>query len=268
MILEHIFIGYWAVGVLLNLGALSVEAFTRGHYKNRKTLLRLSFYAIIEPLFYHWINSYLYVVGNLKMLFLGKVEWGKMERVGIKKMPTLQEGILQPVGFTSRYPSYRFVSAIGMALVLLSTATWYYWPEPSTTMANDLASIQPHEITTTPPVESLIKAAESTAMIATSLTDSVVYSRSSAFGPGRIDTLIDQTGNYYIVFASIINPEFVLTNFKTFSSQGLNLKIIPSSQDHRFNRLIIDELPTLEEAQARLHSLEPTYGSQLWVLKW
>lgn len=82
----YIFLVYWIVGIVLNILALSVEAMTRGHYKNTKTLLRLSFFAILEPLFYHWINSFMYVQGNLKLLFFRKRGWGKMERVGLHKV--------------------------------------------------------------------------------------------------------------------------------------------------------------------------------------
>ena len=86
-VLEEIFLVYWGVGIVLNILALSVEAFTRGHYKNRMTLLKLSFYAIIEPLFYHWINSFIYVIGNFKLIVLRKKGWGKMDRVGLNKAP-------------------------------------------------------------------------------------------------------------------------------------------------------------------------------------
>jgi hypothetical protein len=84
-IVEYIFLLYWVIGILLNITAITVEAFTRGHYKNQGTLARLSFYAILEPLFYHWVNSYLYVTGNLKMLLFKKRGWGQIERKGIKK---------------------------------------------------------------------------------------------------------------------------------------------------------------------------------------
>ena len=83
---EHIFLIYWGVGIVMNLASIGVEAFTRGHYKNRQTLAKLAVYAIFEPLFYHWINSYLYVLGNIKLLF-GKTGWGKMERVALHKEP-------------------------------------------------------------------------------------------------------------------------------------------------------------------------------------
>jgi poly-beta-1,6-N-acetyl-D-glucosamine synthase len=88
--LWHVFLIYWGIGIIMNILAVSVEAFTRGHYKNRGTLLKLSFYAVLEPLFYHWINSYLYVLGNFKLIVLRKRGWGKMERVGITKAKDLE----------------------------------------------------------------------------------------------------------------------------------------------------------------------------------
>jgi cellulose synthase/poly-beta-1,6-N-acetylglucosamine synthase-like glycosyltransferase len=85
MLLSYIFLVYWVVGIILNLLAISVEASTRGHYKNQATLVKLGVYALFEPLFYHWINSYLYVLGNVKLVLLNKTGWGKIERVGLKK---------------------------------------------------------------------------------------------------------------------------------------------------------------------------------------
>lgn len=84
-LLGYIFLIYWVVGIALNLLAIGVEASTRGHYKNRATLVKLGIYAFFEPLFYHWINSYLYVLGNIKLILFNKRGWGKMERVAFKK---------------------------------------------------------------------------------------------------------------------------------------------------------------------------------------
>ncbi len=84
--LPMIFLIYWAVGLALNVFAITVEHITRGHYKNPRTLAKLYFYAVLEPLFYHWVNSILYVLGNLRLIFLRKTGWGKMERVGIKHL--------------------------------------------------------------------------------------------------------------------------------------------------------------------------------------
>jgi poly-beta-1,6-N-acetyl-D-glucosamine synthase len=85
ILLGYLFLVYWVVGIVLNLLAIGVEASTRGHYKNRATLARLGVYALFEPLFYHWINSYLYVLGNVKLAVFGKTGWGKMERVAFNK---------------------------------------------------------------------------------------------------------------------------------------------------------------------------------------
>jgi poly-beta-1,6-N-acetyl-D-glucosamine synthase len=94
ILLGYIFLVYWVVGIMLNLLAIGVEASTRGHYKNRETLAKLGMYALFEPLFYHWINSYLYVLGNIKLAF-GKTGWGKMDRVAFKKeIP--QEAVVVP----------------------------------------------------------------------------------------------------------------------------------------------------------------------------
>jgi cellulose synthase/poly-beta-1,6-N-acetylglucosamine synthase-like glycosyltransferase len=85
ILLGYIFLIYWVVGILLNIVAISVEAFTRGHYKNQRTLVKLGFYALLEPVFYHWINSCLYVLGNVKLVLFNKTGWGKMERVALTK---------------------------------------------------------------------------------------------------------------------------------------------------------------------------------------
>jgi cellulose synthase/poly-beta-1,6-N-acetylglucosamine synthase-like glycosyltransferase len=78
---------YWVVGSALNLTSLSVEAITRGHYKDRRTLWKLSLYALLEPLFYHWINSFIYVVGNFRLVFMNKKGWGTIHRVELHKVP-------------------------------------------------------------------------------------------------------------------------------------------------------------------------------------
>jgi biofilm PGA synthesis N-glycosyltransferase PgaC len=88
MLLGYIFLLYWIIGIVINLLAIGVEAFTRGHYKNSSTLLKLGIYALFEPLFYHWINSYLYVLGNVKLVLFNKKGWGKMERVAFRKEST------------------------------------------------------------------------------------------------------------------------------------------------------------------------------------
>lgn len=85
VVLGYIFLIYWIVGIVINLLAIGVEAATRGHYKDRATLAKLGMYALFEPLFYHWINSYLYVLGNLKLFFFNKTGWGKMDRVAFTK---------------------------------------------------------------------------------------------------------------------------------------------------------------------------------------
>ena len=93
-VLPLIFLIYWLVGLGLNTAAITVEHITRGHYKDSRTLAKLYFYAILEPLFYHWINSLLYVLGNFRLIFLQQTGWGKMDRVGFKKLP--YQGIPKP----------------------------------------------------------------------------------------------------------------------------------------------------------------------------
>jgi hypothetical protein len=82
--LERIFILYYITGLFINALTLFAESRTGGHYKDRSSLYKLGFVAIIEPLFYHWVNSFLYLYGNMRLL-LGNHGWGKMERKGLKK---------------------------------------------------------------------------------------------------------------------------------------------------------------------------------------
>jgi cellulose synthase/poly-beta-1,6-N-acetylglucosamine synthase-like glycosyltransferase len=83
-ILITLFFLYWASGLFLNGLTIYAEAKTGGHYKNKKSLYKLIFIVIIEPLFYHWVNSAMYVWGNIRLLF-GARGWGSMDRTGIKK---------------------------------------------------------------------------------------------------------------------------------------------------------------------------------------
>ena len=83
-ILMTIFFLYWASGIFLNSLTIYAEMKTGGHYKDKKSLYKLFFIVIIEPLFYHWVNSAFYVWGNIRLLF-GVKGWGKMDRKGLKK---------------------------------------------------------------------------------------------------------------------------------------------------------------------------------------
>lgn len=79
-----LFLIYWASGLFLNSLTIYAEMKTGGHYKNKKSLYKLIFMVIIEPLFYHWVNSAFYVWGNLRLLF-GVKGWGVMDRKGLTK---------------------------------------------------------------------------------------------------------------------------------------------------------------------------------------
>lgn len=82
--LFNLFILYWITGLILNGLTIYAEKITRGHYKNSKSLNKLILIVILEPLFYHWVNSAMYVWGNIRLLF-GARGWGTMDRTGIKK---------------------------------------------------------------------------------------------------------------------------------------------------------------------------------------
>ena len=75
-----VLIVYYVVGLVLNVVTITVEASSGGHYKDSKVLAKLVTVALIEPFFYHWVNSFLYVYGNLRMIVLRERGWGKMER--------------------------------------------------------------------------------------------------------------------------------------------------------------------------------------------
>lgn len=340
LILEHIFLLYWGVGIILNISALTVEAFTRGHYKNRKTLLRLSFYAIIEPLFFHWINSYLYVLGNLKLLFLRKKGWGEMERVGLKKSgaeskpaksepdnPLKEESEIQTIPEPVEYPilaaqkplvpdygnedsdgneieeqleestpashaktSWLKIVLIALVVVLASGATWYYAYYIPKQESERQALIQAEQKQADLKKEELEQtrlrleeealerqqldslAADSVAINLNVSTDhqiSVQHETSSSPIPvGSIDTVLEQTGRYYVIIASVINSDFVMTHARKLTAAGVECKIIPGYTKRNFNLLSIAESDSLEEAQRMLDALKPEYGNEIWVLKY
>jgi biofilm PGA synthesis N-glycosyltransferase PgaC len=83
-VLSRIFILYYITGLSINLLTIYVESRTGGHYKDNSSLRKLGLVAAIEPLFYHWVNSFIYVFGNVRLIF-GVKGWGKMERKGLKK---------------------------------------------------------------------------------------------------------------------------------------------------------------------------------------
>jgi cellulose synthase/poly-beta-1,6-N-acetylglucosamine synthase-like glycosyltransferase len=76
----HVFVAYYVVGLALNVVTIVVEASTGGHYKNSLVLRKLVVISLIEPFFYHWVNSFMYVYGNVKMVLLRRKGWGRMDR--------------------------------------------------------------------------------------------------------------------------------------------------------------------------------------------
>jgi len=80
LLLGKIFLIYYTIGLILNIITITVEAFTGGHYKNSASLRKLALIALIEPIFYHWINSFLYIQGNINLVIRRSMKWGKMDR--------------------------------------------------------------------------------------------------------------------------------------------------------------------------------------------
>jgi cellulose synthase/poly-beta-1,6-N-acetylglucosamine synthase-like glycosyltransferase len=80
LLLGKIFLIFYTIGLILNIITITVEAFTGGHYKNSASLRKLALAALIEPIFYHWINSFFYLQGNINLVVKRSKKWGKMER--------------------------------------------------------------------------------------------------------------------------------------------------------------------------------------------
>jgi biofilm PGA synthesis N-glycosyltransferase PgaC len=282
-ILEYIFLTYWVIGIFLNICALSVEAITRGHYKNRITLVRLSIYAILEPLFYHWINSYLYVMGNLKMLLFRKKGWGKMERVGIKKTPYAQSGKAarveapEPVMVEQQSRPYNYRMLVSRAAIIMAVAVSYFILQ--SVPPGILNTLQDNSVSSP-------KNFNRSSTLSLPVADSVLLD-SVRFNPpqptqqnpepepivdnlvsGEVQTIRSVTGNYYIIVASVINPEFAQVHAKELSEKGFHPKIIPSFGKRQFNLLAIDEAGTMAEARAKRDVLKPQYGEAIWIVKW
>ena len=97
-ILVYLFMLYWTSGITLNWLTLYAEKITGGFYKEIRSFNKLMFVVFVEPLFYHWVNSFFYVVGNLRLLF-GVRGWGKMDRKGIA--PTPQTETIKPSRMTN-----------------------------------------------------------------------------------------------------------------------------------------------------------------------
>ena len=83
--IAHFAIGYYIIGLSMNMFTIFIEVNTGGHYKSSASLRKLFLVALVEPLFYHWINSYLYISGNVNLLFGTSKGWGEMSRSGFKK---------------------------------------------------------------------------------------------------------------------------------------------------------------------------------------
>jgi poly-beta-1,6-N-acetyl-D-glucosamine synthase len=324
-ILEYIFIAYWLIGVFLNIVALSVEAITRGHYKNRTTLLRLSLFAVIEPLFYHWINSYLYVVGNLKMLLFRKRGWGEMERVGLKKsegnqkasdsiandaesiathipvanaMPTESIATVQTetthdgvvISNTHDTPkansSVYWWAAVFLIGILSLAGYWYF--RNSEREPQQISSVPKPEVTiqqmkqdtaVVNAVDSIVGQHADSAYISEQLVkDSVVQEQQTIpieqvvvtqqLRSGIIDTVMEKTGTYYIIVASVLNPEFVQEYTRKLSKKGIDSVIIPNYTTHQYNLVSVSHSADLDDAKQQLAALKPEYGDGIWILKY
>lgn len=289
LILEHIFLLYWGIGIVLNILALSVEAFTRGHYKNRKTLLRLSFYAILEPLFYHWINSYLYVVGNLKLLLLRKKGWGEMERVGLKKLAAGGED--EDVTLSPKETSYGWAKRLAgvFVILLLLSGGWYYGfylPTKEELDKEILAELEQQKIEEAEralrdkeamekrrldSLAILVVTPDSTAALDSTRQIQQPVPLAMETGEanpstGSVDTVYTRTGRYYVIIASVINKEYISAYTRKLTSKGIDCKIIPSYTRRSYNLLSIADAETLEEVRISADALKPEYGDGIWVL--
>jgi biofilm PGA synthesis N-glycosyltransferase PgaC len=293
-ILWYILLIYWVIGILMNIIALSVEAFTRGHYKDRRTLLRLSFYALLEPLFYHWINSFLYVIGNLRLLVLRKKGWGEMERVGLKKL-RVESGDAQTE--VSNGQTWLRVAAVFLVLLLASAGTWYFAfykpglkdgardpmesPVTATVKRDDESE---NRLQMEP--ESLQKSKSDSISARLVAADSVTSREQQEKEPdpvaterpgitpqggefaSEVEVLSTATGRYYIVIASARSMDNMVGYANKLRSTGVASKIIPPFQNRTFNFLTVADFSTMAEAQEKLDQFKAQFGDDIWVLKY
>jgi poly-beta-1,6-N-acetyl-D-glucosamine synthase len=280
-ILEYIFIAYWLIGVLLNIVALSVEAVTRGHYKNRMTLLRLSLFAVIEPLFYHWINSYLYVAGNLKMLLFRKSGWGEMERVGLKKA---EKDIVASAEVSPAKKVVLPMLVMVLSGLVIFSAIWFFRNKQVRT---EVTITNPQEFTVTiMKVDSLVNQVDTDSIrlisnesvyqseihevesVVDILQPEAILSNQTSFHPGTIDTLLTETGKYFVIVASVLNSEFVEEYTRKLSKKGVDTMIIPNYTTRQFNLIAVAKTATFQEAEKLKQTLKPEYGDGIWILKY
>ena len=72
---------YWGIGFIMNTIAVTCMRYTFGKKINNIGVIVL--FSAIEPIYYHWLNSFIYIIGNVNLLF-GKKGWGEMTREGFK----------------------------------------------------------------------------------------------------------------------------------------------------------------------------------------
>ncbi|MFM2206296.1 MAG: hypothetical protein RL213_271 [Bacteroidota bacterium] len=78
-----LFITIYAFAILYSTGAILFEEFSYHQYKRKTDIIRLLGIALIEPLFFHPVNVYNAVRGNLDLL-TGVKNWGEMKRTGFQ----------------------------------------------------------------------------------------------------------------------------------------------------------------------------------------
>lgn len=74
---------YWMVSFLINITAVVTDTILFNTYTRWQDKLKLYVLCLIEPLWFHWLNSLLYIYGNIRYMF-GARGWGVMKREGLR----------------------------------------------------------------------------------------------------------------------------------------------------------------------------------------
>jgi len=85
---------------------------------------------------------------------------------------------------------------------------------------------------------------------------------------GTIDVLTGPTKRYYVVVASSLDGDLLMDKARQLSASGVSSKIIPPYGQWKFHRLGILDQETFALAQAKADEVKPTYGNDIWVIRY
>jgi len=85
---------------------------------------------------------------------------------------------------------------------------------------------------------------------------------------GEIQVLSQAKRRYYVVISTAIDDDLVMDYARKLSKQGVGTMVIPPFGNTKFYRLAIADHDTYAKAQTHADEMKPTYGNEVWVVRY